>query len=244
MIRRLDGGSPRAQAPAWTAPERGTARIVIKLGGAVAAQSAGTVLALAEENEVCVVHGAGEQITLEMVRAGIPVRFVGGRRVTSPEALEVVRNSFAEVGAALCAALGSRAEQLFGDEIGLPATLVPELGLVGDPLPSAPEAVVQALAAGRIPVVAPLAAGPLNVNADEAAAALAQGLEAERLLFLTDVDGLILNGEVVDEIDAGDATELLDRALLEGGIVPKLRAAVTAAQAGVPATIGRTVVVA
>ena len=80
--------------------------------------------------------------------------------------------------------------------------------------------------------------------ADEAAAALAQGLEAERLLFLTDVDGLILNGEVVDEIDAGDATELLDRALLEGGIVPKLRAAVTAAQAGVPATIGRTVVVA
>jgi len=244
MSRRLDGGSPRAQAPAWTAPERGTARIVIKLGGAVAAQSAGTVLALAEENEVCVVHGAGEQITLEMVRAGIPVRFVGGRRVTSPEALEVVRNSFAEVGAALCAALGSLAEQLFGDEIGLPATLVPELGLVGDPLPSAPEAVVQALAAGRIPVVAPLAAGPLNVNADEAAAALAQGLEAERLLFLTDVDGLILNGEVVDEIDAGDATELLDRALLEGGIVPKLRAAVTAAQAGVPATIGRTVVVA
>ena len=219
-------------------------RVVIKLGGAVAAQSAATVLALAEENEVCVVHGAGEQITLEMERAGIPVRFVGGRRVTSPEALEVVRRSFSEVGAALCAALGSRAEQLFGDEIGLPATAVPELGLVGDPLPSAPEAVLQALAAGRIPVVAPLAAGPLNVNADEAAAALAQGLEAERLLFLTDVDGLILNGEVVDEIGAVDATELLDRALLEGGIVPKLRAAVTAAQAGVPATIGRTVVVA
>ena len=219
-------------------------RIVVKLGGTVAAQSAGTVLALAEDHEVCVVHGAGEQITLEMERAGIPVRFVGGRRVTSPEALEVVRRSFADVGAALCAALGGRADQLFGDEIGLQATPVPELGLVGDPLPSAPDAIVRSLAAGRIPVVAPLAAGPLNVNADEAAAALAQGLGAEQLLFLTDVDGLILNGEVVEEIGADDASDLLDRALLEGGIVPKLRAAVAAAQAGVPASIGRTVVVA
>ncbi len=202
------------------------------------------MLALAANHEVCVVHGAGEQITLEMERAGIPVRFVGGRRVTSPEALEVVRRSFADVGAALCAALGGRADQLFGDEIGFQATPVPELGLVGDPLPSAPDAIARSLAAGRIPVVAPLAAGPLNVNADEAAAALAQGLGAEQLLFLTDVDGLILNGEVVEEIGADDASDLLDRALLEGGIVPKLRAAVAAAQAGVPASIGRTVVVA
>ena len=93
-------------------------------------------------------------------------------------------------------------------------------------------------------MIAPLADGPLNVNADEAAAALAQGLGADRLLFFTDVDGLILNGEVVEQIGALDASNLLDRALLEGGIVPKLRAAVAAVQAGVPATIGRTVVVA
>ncbi|HEY7397748.1 MAG TPA: hypothetical protein VH538_05565 [Gaiellaceae bacterium] len=219
-------------------------RIVVKLGGAVAAQSAGAVLTLADAHEVCVVHGAGEQITLEMERAGIPVRFVNGRRVTSAAAIDVVRSSFARVGAALCTALGERAEQLFGDEIGLPATRVPELGLVGDPIPSAPAPIVDSLAAGRIPVVAPLAAGPLNVNADEAAAALAQGLGAERLLFLTDVDGLILDGEVVEQIGAGDASELLDRALLEGGIVPKLRAAVAAAEAGVPSAIGRTAVVA
>jgi acetylglutamate kinase len=218
--------------------------LVVKLGGAVAAESAETVLALAADHDVVVVHGAGERITLEMERAGIPVQFVGGRRVTSDEALEVVRRSFAEVGAALCAAIGSRAVQLFGDEIGLPAQPVPELGLVGDALPSSPPAVTNALSAGRIPVIAPLAAGPLNVNADEAAAALAQGLGADRLLFLTDVDGLILNGEVVEQIEAGDASDLLDRALLEGGIVPKLRAAVAAVQAGVPAAIGRTVVVA
>lgn len=219
-------------------------RIVVKLGGAVAAESAGAVLALADTHDVCVVHGAGGQITLEMERAGIPVRFVGGRRVTTAEALEVVRRSFAEVGRALCAAIGPRAAQLMGDEIGLEAVQVTELGLVGDPLPTVPAVILELLAAARVPVIAPLAAGPLNVNADEAAAALAQGLGAERLLFLTDVDGLILDGEVVDQIDAGDANELLDRALLDGGIVPKLRAAVTAAQAGVPAAIGRTAVVA
>lgn len=219
-------------------------RVVVKLGGAVAADSAGTVLALADRGEVCVVHGAGEQITLEMERAGIPVRFVGGRRVTTTEGLDVVRRSFASVGEALCAALGSRAVQLFGDEIGLQAVPVPELGLVGDPIPTAPTVLVDVLESGGIPVVAPLAAGPLNVNADEAAAALAQALGAERLLFLTDVEGLILNGEVVDRIGTGDATDLLDRALLEGGIVPKLRAAVSAAQAGVPVAIGRTAVVA
>ena len=88
----------------------------------------------------------------------------------------------------------------------------------------------------------PLAAGPLNVNADEAAAALAIGLGAERLLFLTDVPGLYLDGEVVDEIDVGAAARLLDGGTLEGGIIPKLGAAVTAARGGVPASIGRTAV--
>jgi acetylglutamate kinase len=86
---------------------------------------------------------------------------------------------------------------LFGDEIGLRALQVPMLGMVGDPLPSAPDSVVAALDEGLIPVVAPLAAGPLNVNADEMAAALAVGLDAERILFVTDVPGLLDGGIVV-----------------------------------------------
>ena len=176
--------------------------IVVKVGGAVAAASAEAVLALAREHDVVVVHGAGPQITDEMRRRGIPVEFVGGRRVTTPRALAVVRESFAAVNGALCAAIGPRAVPLFGDEIGLCAERVEALGLVGDPLPSRPRAVLEALADDRIPVVAPLGVGPLNVNADEAAAALALGLGAERLLFLTDVDGLILDGGVVDAIDA------------------------------------------
>ena len=216
--------------------------IVVKVGGAVAGASAGAVLELAAENEVCVVHGAGPQISAEMERAGIPVEFVEGRRVTTAAGLEVVRASLAAVNAALCSAIGERAVPLFGDEIGLDATPVPALGLVGDPVPSRPAAVVAALDSGLIPVVAPLARGPLNVNADEAAAALAIGLGADELLFLTDVDGLILGGEVVDRIDIAAATELLAGGTLEGGIIPKLTAAVTAARSGVPASIGRTAV--
>ena len=95
-----------------------------------------------------------------------------------------------------------------------------------------------------MPVVAPLAVGPLNVNADEAAAALAIGLGAERLLFLTDVPGLLLDGEVVERIGVAEAERLLDAGALDGGIVPKLRAAAIAAGRGVSAHIGQTAVVA
>jgi acetylglutamate kinase len=218
--------------------------IVVKVGGAVAAGSANAILALAAEHDVVVVHGAGAQITDEMKRRGIAVEFVGGRRVTTEEALAVVRESFASVNSALCAAIGPRALSLFGDEIGLEAARVPELGRVGDALPSRPPAVLAALAQDRIPVVAPLGVGPLNVNADEAAAALALGLGAERLLFLTDVDGLILDGGIAEAIDADSALALLDSGRLDGGIVPKLRAAAVAARDGVPSEIGRTAVTA
>jgi acetylglutamate kinase len=220
-------------------------RIVVKVGGAVAATVARQITDLATSScQVCVVHGAGPQISSEMRRRGLTVEFVAGRRVTTPEALEVVRESFAEVNAALCAAIGPRAVPMFGDEIGLVARPVPALGLVGDALPSAPTPIEAALAAGLIPVVAPLAEGPLNVNADEAASALAIGLGAEKILFLTDVPGLLLEGAVVSSIDAGDAQGLLDAGELEGGIVPKLQAAVTAAKLGVRAEIGETAVLA
>jgi acetylglutamate kinase len=116
------------------------------------------------------------------------------------------------------------------------------LGLVGDPLPAAPAAVVEALERGLVPVVAPLARGPLNVNGDEAAVALALGLGAERVVFLTDVPGVLVEGAVAERIGATDAERLA--ASFEGGIVPKLLAAARAARGGVPAEIGVTAVTA
>jgi acetylglutamate kinase len=219
-------------------------RVVLKVGGAVAGDAAALALRLAAAHGVCIVHGAGPQISAELKRAGLPVRFVNGRRVTTAAALAVVRRSLADVNEAICAELGPLAVPLFGDEIGLAAMQVPELGLVGSAVPSCPAAVEAALAEGLIPVVAPLAAGPLNVNADEAAAALAVGLGAEKLLFVTDVPGLLLGGAVASTIRVAEAEWLLDAGLLGGGIVPKLRAAVDAVRGGVDAEIGATAVLA
>ena len=224
-------------------------RIVLKVGGAVAGEAATLALALAQQHDVCVVHGAGPQISAELERAGLEVRFVDGRRVTSAEALAVVRSSLATVNAAVCASIGPQALPLFGDEIGLAAVRVPELGHVGSPIPSCPPAIEEALAAGRIPVVAPLGlggmgVGPLNVNADEAAAALAVGLGAEKLLFVTDAPGLLLGGTVTSTIRVAEAERLLAVGALGGGIVPKLEAAIVAARGGVDATIGATAVLA
>jgi acetylglutamate kinase len=220
-------------------------RLVVKVGGAVAFSTTGQIVGLAAEgHEVVVVHGAGPQISAGLARAGIESSFVGGRRVTSADALRMVRRTFATVNAGLCVALGPTAVGLMGDEIGLRARPMPELGHVGAPLPSAPRVLEAALDDRLVPVVAPLAAGPLNVNADEMAGALAAGLGAERILFLTDVPGLLVEGAVVPQIDADDAEALLDEGLLEGGILPKLRAAVAAARLGVRAEIGETAVVA
>jgi acetylglutamate kinase len=194
--------------------------------------------------EVVVVHGAGPQISAELRRLGIPVEFVRGRRVTSQAALAVVRGSLRAVGEEIAAELGPRALPLLGDEIGLEAEPIPELGFVGELLPSRPPAVEAALAAGRIPVVAPIAVGPLNVNADEAATALAVGLEADRIVFVTDVPGVFVEGALAERIEAVLADRLLASGAFEGGIVPKLLAAVRAARLGVQAEIGATEVLA
>ena len=193
-----------------------------------------------------------------MARRGLEVQFVRGRRYTTPEALEVVRESLAAVNAAVCAAIGPDAVPLEGDAIGLLADAVPELGLVGTARLSSPPAVSAALAAGRVPVVTPLAlafsqadtaacgggGGSLNVNADEVAAALAVGLGAERLLFLTDVPGVFHGGELLSEIRVAHAEALIGDGVFEGGIVPKLLAAVQAAKGGLVAEIGVTAVLA
>ncbi|MGD0166491.1 MAG: acetylglutamate kinase [Gaiellaceae bacterium] len=220
-------------------------RIVVKLGGAVARDAVSYPCALAEQgHEVCIVHGAGPQISLEMARRGIEVSFVNGRRVTTPEALAVVREVLERVNGELVRAVGDKAVGLMGDEIGLEAEQVAELGLVGNPLPSAPAAVVEALSFGKVPVVAPLARGPLNVNADETAAMLAVGIGAERVHFVTDVPGLLIGDEVVASIHADEAERLLAGGELRGGIIPKLTAALHAVRQGVVAEIGETAVIA
>jgi acetylglutamate kinase len=170
----------------------------------------------------------------------VPVEFVGGRRVTTAAGMEIVRASLIAVNKALWTELGPRAVPYSGEDVGLRASPVLELGLVGDPIVAELPLLVGILQSGRIPVIAPIAAGPLNVNADDAAAAIAVGVGADRLLFFADVEGFLLGGEVVESLDVATAQELLSGGTLDPRILPKLGAAILAARHGVAAFIGRT----
>jgi acetylglutamate kinase len=222
-------------------------RLVVKVGGRVATDSATTIVALARQHEVCVVHGAGPQISADMERAGVPVEFVDGRRVTSKAALDVVRRSFEAVNAALCAAIGETAVPLFGPAIGMRAVRRgPQLGFVGEPVAEQLDSIDEALVEGRIPVVVPLAVDAddppqlLNVNADDASTAIARGNNADELHFLTDVEGFMIDGIVVASLDVPTAEELMQSGTLDPTILPKLQAAADAARSGLTAFIGRT----
>ena len=222
-------------------------RVVVKVGGRVAADSVPAILELAETNEVCVVHGAGPQISLEMERAGIPVEFVGGRRVTTLAGLQIVLESMEAVNAALCEGIGDRAVPVFANELGFEAVRwAQDLGFVGEPDAQEISGLDRMLRAAKIPIVAPLARDAdepwrtLNVNADDASTAIAVGMQADRLIFLTDVEGFMVGGEVVDSLTVTTGEGLVLSGTLDPTILPKLEAAIGAARRGVTAFIGRT----
>jgi acetylglutamate kinase len=200
-----------------------------------------------------VVHGGGPQITEHLDKLGIETEFLGGLRVTTPEAMTVVRMVLAgQVNGDIVNLIndhGAFAVGLSGEDGGLltaqrrPAIVdgAPvDVGQVGDIVAVEPGTVQALLAAGRIPVVATVARGvdglSYNVNADTAAAALAEGLGAEKLVMLTDVEGLYadwpVNGNVISRIDAATLSELLPG--LSAGMVPKMEACLRAVERGVP----------
>jgi len=195
-----------------------------------------------EGSGACVVHGAGGRISRALAEAGLASTFVDGRRVTADEAIPVVRQAFERENDELCRQIGERAVGLMGDDLGLEADPLPGYGRVGMLRPVVPPTLWALLERGAVPVIAPLARGPLNVNADDAAAVLAVALKAERLVFASDVAGVIVEGQVVPSLSAGDIASLGRE--LTGGIVPKLQAALVAAREGVRVNVGLTSVVA
>jgi acetylglutamate kinase len=200
-----------------------------------------------------VVHGGGPQISTMLDRLGIASEFRGGLRVTTPEAMDVVRMVLVgQVQRELVGLVnehGPLAVGLSGEDAGL-FTAVPtstmvdgeevDLGLVGEVDRVRPEAVLDLIEAGRIPVVssvAPDAQGRVhNVNADSAAAALAVALGAEKLLVLTDVEGLYLDWGNSDDVIGEIAPEALEAILptLASGMIPKMGACLQAVRGGVP----------
>ncbi|MBP8920276.1 MAG: acetylglutamate kinase, partial [Micropruina sp.] len=199
-----------------------------------------------------VVHGGGPQISSMLKRLEIPSEFRGGLRVTSPEAMDVVRMVLVgQVGRELVGLLnahGPLAVGLSGEDAGLftasrRGVVVDgeehDLGLVGDVSSVRPEAVLDLIDNGRIPVIASVAPDVIgevhNVNADTAAAALAVALAAERLIVLTDVEGVYADWPNTDSVISELTTTELSAMLpgLSSGMIPKLEACLQAVQGGV-----------
>jgi acetylglutamate kinase len=202
-----------------------------------------------------VVHGGGPQISAMLARLGIESEFRGGLRVTTPEAMDVVRmvltGQVSRELVGLINAHGPYAVGLSGEDGGLLQAqrrhaMVDgepvDVGLVGDVVEVHPSAVQDLLDAGRIPVVSTIAPDVddptqvLNVNADTAAAALAVALGAKKLIVLTDVEGLYTSwpdkSSLVAEITRSELADLLPS--LEAGMVPKMEACLRAVSGGVP----------
>jgi acetylglutamate kinase len=199
-----------------------------------------------------VVHGGGPQISEMLDKLGIESEFRGGLRVTTPEAMDVVRMVLVgKVQRELVGLInehGALAVGLSGEDAALfraePTNKVidgeeVDLGLVGEVAEVRPEAVLDIVEAGRIPVISSVAPDENglvhNVNADTAAAAMAIALKAEKLLVLTDVEGLYRDwpesDEVIQEINPDDLEKLMPS--LASGMVPKMTACLKAVQGGV-----------
>jgi acetylglutamate kinase len=199
-----------------------------------------------QDGRVLLVHGGGRHVERMLNALGIPSRFVDGRRETSAEAMDVVEMVLSGgTNKALAAGLtsaGVRAVGLSGRDGGLiRARLAPELGRVGTP-ERVDRSLLDALwDAGVVPVVSPVSSGPsaeaVNVNADEAALALALALQARSLVYLSDVDGVRAEAETLEALTAADATRLMEAGVITGGMAMKVRVALEAAAAGVPEVV-------
>lgn len=221
--------------------------LVVKVGGGALRGGALEDLPsiLAGGTPVVLVHGGGPQLTRMLDALGIESRFHEGLRVTDEATLEVAEMVFAGgVNKGLVRGLNTLGVPAAGISGTDGPTLLVEpvegLGRVGEVTSVEPGLIRTLLNGGFVPVVAPLGLGPegaYNVNADSAAAALAVGLGAGHLFLLTDVDGLLKDGEAVASLDAEESEGFVRSGLAAGGMVPKLRAAAEAARGGVKARV-------
>lgn len=228
-------------------------KLLVKLGGTLLDEESSRQRLAAELAEVSgrpgiqmvVVHGGGKQMTRFLQERGIESRFVGGLRVTTPDVVDAVLKVFAgsvnhQLVASLVAA-GSDAVGLSGIDACLTEAeqWSEELGAVGRPVRANPRVLDVLSSNGFLPVVACVAGDRqgriYNVNADQMAAACASGFQADRLLFLTDVTG-VMNAakEILPELDRSASEKLIADGVATGGMQAKLEAAHRALDGGVP----------
>ncbi len=195
-----------------------------------------------------VVHGGGPMINDMLARLGVETQFVGGKRVTDEATMEVVEMVLAgRVNKRIVQAIsdaGGRAVGLTGKDARLMICeqANPDLGFVGTPVQVDPSVLRKLFEAEIIPVIAPIGMGrggeTYNVNGDTAAGAVAEALDADRLLLLTDVAGVKdANGEVLTELVAHQIRDMTREGIIAGGMIPKTETAVHAVEHGVRAVV-------
>jgi acetylglutamate kinase len=247
------------EALPWLSRFQG-ATVVIKYGGNAMTEpalreafAADVVFLRYAGIKVVVVHGGGPQITAHLERLGIPSQFAAGLRVTTPETMEIVRMVLVgQVNRDIVGLINDHAPLavgLSGEDANLftarRRTAVVDgaevdIGRVGEIVDVQAATVHDLLATGKVPVVASVArgvdGGVYNVNADTAAAALADALGAAKLVVLTDVEGLYADWPDSDEVISELTTDELERMMpsLSAGMIPKMEACLSAVYGGVP----------
>jgi acetylglutamate kinase len=223
--------------------------IVIKMGGSTLDSRDTTIediVTLQKQGKsVIVVHGGGNLITEWLKRQNIPTKFVRGERVTDAPALEVVTAVLAGlVNTEIVAAINHLGGQAVGIS-GVDGSLIQgkikdkEMGFVGSVVKVNPAVLEALLDAGYVPIVSPVGinmfdkldktTGIININGDPVAGEIAASIEAERLIFLTDVAGICdKSGKVIARLSAGEAEALITSGVASGGMIPKISACLRA----------------
>jgi acetylglutamate kinase len=225
--------------------------LILKIGGnelddpAFVAELARVVAGL--RPQPVLVHGGGKEIGIIQKALGGEPRFIAGLRVTDESALHAAEMVLCGlVSTRLVAALtaaGADALGLSGVDRGLIRVEKAQhpdgdLGRVGRPVAVRAEVLRELLAQGVVPVVAPISLGPegaYNVNADEAAGAIAGVLADAQVVFVTNVPGVLVGGQLAAQLSAAEIEALIADGTISGGMIPKVRAALTALDAGVHA---------
>lgn len=224
---------------------------VIKVGGRPQADPALAGLVASSCDRIpgatMIVHGGGDEISALQRAFGITPSFIDGRRVTTDADIDIVRMALSGVSnkrlVAALAECGLNAIGLSGEDGALIEARPIDrdrLGHVGSPTRINTEFLKALLSAGFLPVISPVSRGvggtssmALNVNGDDAAAAIAVDVGADELLLVVDVAGVMQDGAMLEEVDAKTAQRMLDDGSASGGMRAKLQAAVLAANAGV-----------
>lgn len=195
------------------------------------------------------VHGGGPAISQKLKELGRHVKFLEGYRVTDEETLQIVDQILSELNSQMVKQIkrlgGSSAGLLGKDKDLIKAKRYrKDMGYVGQILSISPGPIKRLIRRGSIPVISPVARGEAgeiyNVNADQAASSIAQALKAEKMVLLTDVEGILRFKEdpssVISTLQMKDVEDLIERGVIEGGMIPKVRACTEALKGGVNKT--------